>query len=190
LSTIRTFIAIEIPETVQQKIAKAQQELKAFNERISWTKPGNIHLTLKFLGSVEEDKIAAIAEAVNQVAEKIPPSKFRVKNLGAFPNLRRARVIWVGIELDSPYLSQLAEGMDAALAELGFPKEKRKFSPHLTIGRVKAKTSDEFQQALQRTPFEGGEVTVEEVIVMKSDLKPTGAIYTPLRKIKLGSHKP
>jgi 2'-5' RNA ligase len=185
LSNIRTFIAIEIPAAVRKRISEVQNEFQKENERISWTKPENIHVTLKFLGDVEENKIDAIASVVQKTAKNIQSFNVKVKNLGAFPNLRRARVLWVGLENATAELTQIAEGMETGLSQLGFPEEERKFSPHLTIGRVKSALSTRFVEKFQNYAFEGGEFQVEEIVVMKSDLRPSGAIYTPLRKVRL-----
>jgi len=185
LSKFRTFIAIEISDAVRQKIADVQAELKKENERISWTRPENIHVTLKFLGDVEENKIDGIAGVVQKIAENIQSFTVKVKTLGAFSNLRRARVLWVGLENVSAELTQIAEQLEPGLSQLGFPKEERKFSPHLTIGRVKSALSNRFVEKFQRYVFEGGEFKVDEIIVMKSDLHPSGAIYTRLRKVRL-----
>ncbi len=185
MSKFRTFIAIGISDAVRQKIADVQAELKRENARISWTKPENIHVTLKFLGDVEESKIDSIAGVIQKVTENIQSFTVKVKTLGAFPNLRRARVLWMGLENVSAELTQIAEGIETGLSQLGFPKEERKFSPHLTIGRVKSALSNRFVEKFQSYAFEGGEFKVEEIILMKSDLHPAGAIYTRLRKFGL-----
>jgi 2'-5' RNA ligase len=184
---IRTFIAIEIPDSIHKKIAKVQDELESKKQRahISWTKPGNIHLTLRFLGEIEESRIDSVGEAIEKAVQPFAPFTFLVTNFGAFPNFRRPRVLWIGIENPSSQLIQMAEKIEDQLSKIGFPSEKRKFSPHLTIGRVKSALSQSFVQLLQEKSFEGGEVRVEEVVVMKSELRPTGAVYTPLKKNRL-----
>jgi 2'-5' RNA ligase len=185
LSEIRTFIAIDIPDSIRQKIGIIQDELKKERGRVSWAKPGNIHLTLKFLGNVAENRITDVAEAVEKAVEPFESFNFFIKNLGTFPNVRRPRVLWVGIENPPAQLISLAQNIEEELHRIGFPKEKRRFSPHLTIGRVKSILSGEFIEKIKNLKFEGGEVEVKEIVVMKSDLKPTGAIYTPLHKIEL-----
>lgn len=185
MSKVRTFIAIEISDALRQKIAGVQEKLKKEKERVSWTKPGNIHVTLKFLGDVEENEINAIVEAVERAVGSFNSFILSVKNIGAFPNLRRPRVFWVGIENPPVQLTQIFEKIEDELNQIGFPKETRKFSPHLTIGRVRSPISDGFIEKFKKETFEGGKVRVEEIVVMKSDLKPTGAVYTPLKKVKL-----
>ncbi|NIR48785.1 RNA 2',3'-cyclic phosphodiesterase [candidate division KSB1 bacterium] len=184
MAEIRTFIAVEIPDSVRDRIAKVQAELKKHKERISWTKPGNIHLTLKFLGNVDEEKIPAISEIIQEVVKDRKPFSLNVREVGAFPNVSRPRVLWVGID-DNPEIVEIADRIDEGLSQIVFPKEKRKFSPHLTIGRVKSRTGKQFLQNLQNFDFDGGKVDVNEIVVVKSDLKPTGAVYTYLKKIRL-----
>lgn len=187
-SKLRTFIAIEIPESIRQKIAEVQEHLKKFNERVRWTKPGNIHLTLKFLGEVDKSRIDSIGAALEKASDEFSPIPCSVKNVGAFPNLRQPRILWVGLENPGNELTSLAQKIDAELNNLGFSKEKRKFNAHLTFGRIKSQVSDKFSDAIKNAKFDEEEIRVEKVILMKSDLKPAGAIYTPLKKIKLAIH--
>ena len=185
MEKIRSFIAIEISKSVLNKIASLQEELKKYDERIGWTKPDNIHLTLRFLGDVEENKVQAIEGVLAKTAKEFQPFKFLVKELGAFPNLRQSRVLWLGIENPTNELKDLHDKVEKQLNELGFPKEKKRFNPHLTIGRVKSALSDEFMERFKTARFQENEVKVEQIILMKSELHPKGAIYTPLEKARL-----
>lgn len=182
---IRTFIAIELSDSVRQNIAELQQELKRDREKISWTKPENIHLTLKFLGDTDETKLDDIANIITDIAGDYQSFNVSVSGLGVFPNFRRPRVLWIGIPNPASALIEIAEKIDTRLAEIGFKKDDRKFSPHLTIGRVKTQLSDRFIEKLKSRAVEAGEFTVHEILIIKSDLHPKGAIYTPLRKIAL-----
>ena len=185
MALIRTFIAIEVPRAIQDKISSLQDALKKEGGKISWVKPENIHLTLKFLGNVEESKIDQIGEALTKAAERITPFNMIVKGTGAFPDMRRPRVIWVGVEEASGQLLNIFNEIEKELSKIGFQKEERRFSPHLTIGRVKTPSGiSRLVDKLKTTDFLGGEFTAGEVVLMKSDLKPTGAVYTPLRKVK------
>ena len=177
---IRAFIAIELPQSLQQKLAGVQEELRPLREHISWTKTGNIHFTLKFLGEVESDKIPGIAVALNGIAGESASFAFSVRAVGAFPSIKRARVLWAGIADDTGGLSDLAKKIDEALIHFGFSRENRKFAPHLTLGRVKAPLSNSFIQVFQQLRFDGGDVAADRIVLFKSDLKPTGAIYSPL----------
>lgn len=185
MPTIRTFIAIELPNAIRAEIARVQAELRKANERIAWTKPGNIHLTLKFLGEVEQERIPAVGQALVGALNGFGPFRCGVKTLGVFPNFKRPRVLWVGVENETGEVIELAKKIEEALIHLGFSKENRKFTPHLTLGRVKAQLSGQFIQKYKQTTFDGGPVPVSEVVLIKSDLKPGGAVYTPLQRISL-----
>ena len=123
--------------------------------------------------------------SVKIVADDMHPFNVRVKKIGAFPSFERPRVLWVSLEKNVEIVRKIVHNLEDELQKLGFHKEKRKFSPHLTIGRVKSALNRQFTEAVQNYHFEGGEIPINEIVVMKSDLKPTGAIYTPLKKIKL-----
>lgn len=184
MPAIRTFIAIEIPDSVQTKIAQLQDELKQEREHISWPRAQNIHLTLKFLGDVEESLLPDIIKELTSVCTTQTPFDFEIKNLGCFPSFKRARVLWVGIDSPGQQLAGLAKKIEAGLIQFGFSKENRKFNPHLTIGRVRSPLSNNFVDKIKEISFFGGKITAEEVAAIKSDLKPTGAVYTPLARIK------
>ncbi len=185
MPTIRIFIAIEIPDSIQTKIAQLQEELKQSGEHISWTKASNIHLTLKFLGDVEETLLPEMNNSLGLICSKQAAFSFTIKNLGFFPNTRRARVLWAGIFNPGQQLAELTKKVEECLIQFGFSKENRKFNPHLTIGRVKSPLRISFIEKIKGKSFFGGKITVGEIVVIKSDLKPTGAVYTPLVKIKL-----
>ena len=183
---MRTFIAISIPKNIKDKIGIYEEPLKKQKVKISWVKPENIHITLKFLGEVEENKIPEIYEALKKCVSNKNPFEIEVIGTGGFPNLSRPRVIWVGLKKGSEELKILAKSIDNELEKLGFQKEKRGFSPHLTIGRVKSIYNiDKFVKKMNSIEFKGETFTAEEVSIMKSDLKPTGAVYTNLHTIKL-----
>jgi len=183
--TIRAFIAIDLADSVRQKIGELQEELKRDREKISWPKPENIHLTLKFLGDTDEAKVDDIADRIIRIAKDYQSFTVSVSGLGVFPNYRRPRVLWVGMSNPPASLIEIAERIAAALAEIGFPKEDRRFSPHLTIGRVKAALSSRFIEKLKSRAFDGGGFAVNDIFVIKSDLRPAGAVYTKLREIGL-----
>jgi 2'-5' RNA ligase len=185
---LRTFIAIEIPDETKGRIAQVQLELKTYRERISWVKPGNLHLTLKFLGDVEEGQLDGIGRGMETTAKNAAPFTLAFRDLGVFPNLRSARVLWVGAIENSGMLIKLVQSVESEMDHLGFPKENRKFSPHLTIGRIKARPSEKFLSRIGQFEFEGGEVEVKQIHLMKSDLRPTGAVYTDLKQIELESN--
>ena len=189
MNQIRTFIAVEIPLAIKENIAGLQEKLKREQALIRWVKPGNIHITLKFLGNVEENKIADIAKAVTVAVNQIKPFLVEIAGVGAFPNYRKPKVVWIGAKSDSDLLKLLVRQIDNEVHKLGFEKEKRFFQAHLTFGRVKRLTgiAGVIKKLEQNKNFESGAFTVNEIVVMRSDLKPTGPVYTPLKKIMLKS---
>jgi 2'-5' RNA ligase len=185
MAKIRTFIAIEIPDEIRNKIGELQVSLKKFGGRISWTKPGNIHLTLKFLGDTDENLIDEIASQLKESAASIQPIQITIRTVGTFPNFKNPRVIWIGAESEQKQLAELAAKIEAGVERFGFKKENRPFSAHLTLGRVKdVKGIQPVMDKLKdHENFEAGSFLAEELHLIKSELHPTGAIYTSLRKI-------
>ncbi len=183
---MRTFIAVELPEQIKKQIEVLQAPLKKTNALVSWVKPGNIHITLKFLGEVSEEKIDEVFSATELALKGAKGFKMNLKGMGAFPDLRRPRVIWVGAGKGGEELSGMAARIEDELKKVGYSKEKRKFSAHFTVGRVKSpKNIEKLMEMVQSADFETEDIEVNEVTVMKSQLHPAGAIYTPLKKIPL-----
>ena len=183
---MRNFIAVELTEELKKKIEEVQISLKKINANVGWVKPGNVHATLKFLGEIPEDKIEKVFEATKKALEGIKGFKLSLKDLGCFPNFRRPRVIWIGVEKGKEELALMQKKIEAEMERIGFPKEDREFSPHLTIGRVKSPQNiEKLSELIKITNFQTEEIEVKEVVVMKSQLHPAGAIYTPLKKIVL-----
>ena len=188
MKTMRTFIAIEIPEIIRKRIADFQEELRGARASVSWTKPQNIHVTLKFLGDVEESNLSGIVEAVKETALPNKVFTIEVAGQGGFPSMRRPRVLWVGIGRGSKELKQVAEMLEERLEPLGFESEKRKYTPHLTIGRVKSQSNiGKMADIIGRTSIAAGSFSAKKIVIMKSILHPTGAIYTPYAQISLGA---
>ncbi|MCS7282551.1 MAG: RNA 2',3'-cyclic phosphodiesterase [Anaerolineae bacterium] len=194
MESIRTFIAIVLPEPLIRQLAQVQQQLekKAPPGSVRWVNPEGIHLTLKFLGDTPAAKLDAIRAALAAVASRSAPCAFTVGGLGCFPNARRPRVIWVGVQAIGGELAALQRAVEAAMKPLGFPPEGREFTPHLTLGRVRDRvppTDLSRLSALISSTEVGtlGEVTARCFALIRSDLKPTGAEYTPLAEFPLGS---
>ncbi|MGD8855981.1 MAG: RNA 2',3'-cyclic phosphodiesterase [Chloroflexota bacterium] len=187
MKTIRSFIAIEIAADVRRSLAELQEELVNTVPigAVRWVAPGNIHLTLKFLGDTEMSAVGPIESRLEEMAASFEPFEVRLGKVGCFPNPRRPRVIWVGIEGDLDLLMRLQQEVEQSLSELGWPAEKRRFHPHLTLGRVK----DSRQVIEARMPWGRQRVTgqqrVTEVCLIESDLQPTGAVYTVLKRASL-----
>ncbi len=182
---IRTFVAIEIPKDIMSKIAELQSNLKKLGERVSWTKSENIHLTLKFLGDTDEDLIDEIISQLKESAASVKPIQISIRTVGTFPNLKNPRVIWVGAESEQTQLIELASKIEAGMEKFGFKKENRPFSAHLTLGRVKdVKGIQPVMDKLKAYEnFEAGSFLATEFLLIKSELHPTGAIYTPLKTV-------
>ncbi len=182
---MRTFIAIEIPKIVKEIIEQFENQLKSEKAKITWVKPDNVHITLKFLGEVEESKIPEIHNTLKICVSKQKPFDIEVAGSGVFPNFTRPRVLWVGLKKGTEELKNIAQSIDNELEKFGFKKEERDFKPHLTIGRVKfIHNPQEFLQKMNSEEFKGEMFTAREILIMKSDLKPTGAIYTKLHIIE------
>jgi len=189
---IRSFIAIELPEEAKEGLARLRKELERDEHKfVKWVAPGGIHLTLKFLGNIPSKRVAEITEAIQEAAQGISPFHLEISGLGAFPNLRQVRVFWVGIGGEVDKLSQLQQNIDSALAALGFAKEERSFMPHLTLARIREGASPperrSFGELVGSTIFEDKyHIEVEAISLMRSQLKPTGAIYTCLSVVRMG----
>src|SRR5713101_1033149 len=146
---IRTFVCIEIPESIKDRIDRLQKTLRQIDAQVRWTKPSNIHLTLKFLGGVAPTRIERVAKAVGRAASGIHHFEIEVSGAGCFPSPRSPRVLWIGLPHAPEQLKQLYANIEDELAGEGFAREKRKFSPHLTIGRIRnPKNSASIAEAL------------------------------------------
>ncbi len=189
---IRTFIAIELDDTHRNALALAQAQLREdpAARSVRWVAPENIHVTLKFLGGVDAGEIPAVERAVAAACAGIPPFTLTMGGVGAFPNVKRPRVVWIGIGGAVETVEQLADKIEAACNALGFAREERPFSPHLTLGRVKRDARPGDFQAIgvmiqNAAVGNVGEIHVSSVSVMKSDLRPSGSVYTRLASIPL-----
>jgi len=184
--TIRTFICIEIPDSIKSRIGRLQESLREIDAQISWTKPSNIHLTLKFLGGVRASRLERIKDAVTRAAQGIEPFDIEVNGTGCFPSPRSPRVLWVGITRVPEDLQSLYVKLEDELSRIGFDREKRKLSPHLTIGRIRTPhNASRVADSLIAATFAPEQFHTSEIIVMRSDLKPTGSIYTPQAIVRL-----
>ena len=187
MEQIRAFIAIELSEDILSAIADLQRQLKKQvpEGTVRWVKPGGIHLTLQFLGDVPAVKINSIAQALTAACAPFHPFSVTVGGLGCFPNAKRPRVTWVGVDEPTGTLAALQKAIERAMVPLGFTPERRAFHPHLTLGRTKRQATRDQAQALgtlittTQIPFLG-QMNVRQVCLIRSDLRPTGAVYTRL----------
>ncbi len=180
--TTRAFIAIELNEAVHSKIASLQSILKKSNADVKWLESGSIHLTLKFLGNMEIQKIKEIEEILNETAAGLEPFALTLKGIGAFPGLDHPRVIWVGVESGASQSKQLVKTIEEKLEIIGIPREEREFYAHITLGRVKSqKNIHNLEKIIAATEFAAGSaVDVNHLTLFKSQLSREGPVYTPL----------
>ncbi len=194
MSLLRAFIAVEIPSPLQHTIQESTASLhKALgHDLVRWVPPQNVHLTLKFLGDVSSSSLDLIKQMLTVEAAQHPCFEMQIEGIGSFPNPRRPRVIWVGLHAPAE-LESLQRGIESASARLGYATDEKGFSPHLTIGRVKQNLSAVEVQRI-RTELEKtkigllGVVRVNAAHLFKSDLQPSGSIYTRLFSAPIGTN--
>jgi RNA 2',3'-cyclic 3'-phosphodiesterase len=176
---MRAFVAIFPPPEIRKKILLAAQRLSSAH-RVRWTRPENIHLTLKFLGEVRKDALDGLRTALVEACAGHAPFDVTLAGLGAFPSARRARVLWAGVGAGSNRLRSLATDIDVALAPLGFEREKRPYIPHLTIGRMRGRPA-----SLDLPSTTGLRFRVRHVELMESTLTTEGATYRTVEDFAL-----
>ena len=191
MEQIRSFIAIELPEEVKSGLKKVQEGLKSAHPTCArWVDPYSIHLTLKFLGNTTTAKIAAITQSMSEAAQTVSPFHLEVKGPGAFPNLKRVQVIWIGLSGDLDKLQALQKNIEAKVSPLGFPPENRLFTPHLTLARLRETATplerQEMGDIIINTKIESDLlIQVNTIHLIKSQLTRGGAIYTRLCSVEL-----
>lgn len=177
---MRLFVAIFPPPEIRDSLAASTNSIRIEGDA-RWVRPENIHLTLKFLGEVSDETVRGIPTALGKAAAGHAPLELSPSGFGSFPSERRARVIWVGAKGDVDGLRDLAEDIEASLEPLGFERESRGFSPHFTLGRAKKRpVKMEVESEPDIPAFE-----VEEILLIKSETKKEGAVYTPLETFRL-----
>ena len=193
MNTVRAFVAIELPPHILTHLENLQSRMKQDVPAglVRWVKSEGIHLTLQFLGDVPTTQIEAIAAAIQAVCVSYTPFVFHVGGLGCFPNLRRPNVIWVGVDEPGGILPRLQRDIEQSLKPLGFKPEDRKFSPHLTLGRIKGGRPAELQalgEYITHSKVQIGEAQAAAVHLIRSELLPGGAVYTSLAEAPLAAH--
>ncbi|MFN8471756.1 MAG: RNA 2',3'-cyclic phosphodiesterase [Anaerolineae bacterium] len=183
---IRTFIAVELPADIREALARTQASLKRDlpMRSLRWVNPDSIHITLKFLGDVLPAQMPAITDALGRVVPPHAAFRLAVAGLGAFPNLSRPNVLWVGLEGQLTPLQRLRDDIESVISLLGFPTERRPFQPHLTLARIKDAPAADLKligDAVRRGEARRlGQIDVHEVALMRSDLRREGAVYRQL----------
>ena len=182
---LRIFIAIELPDSLKKEINSLTESFKGIHAPVRWVPVKNIHLTLKFLGEITENQLETAKEVSKRVAPNYTSFSIQPKGCGAFPNLRRPRVFWVGLE-EPKELLNLQKEIEDTLAKEGFPVEERKFSPHLTIGRAKGtKNIEKLAEKIEKLDFVSEPFLVNSFVIIESKLFSTGALYTVVERLSL-----
>jgi 2'-5' RNA ligase len=183
---VRLFIAINLPATEKQRLSDILAPLRAYDAPVRWVDPDSLHVTLKFLGEVADNDVPSVEAAMLQAADRSQRFKMRLGGFGAFPSMSGARVFWLGVDA-SPLLFELQANVEESCAPLGFLPEKRAFSPHLTLGRVR-KNSHVGRGDADRFAAEAvynAVVAVDSLELMRSHLSPRGARYEVLESARL-----
>ena len=192
MEQIRAFIAVELPPAAREAVEGVVRDLRSrTGDGVRWVRPEGVHLTLKFLGDIDAGSVPTISEALDRCAASAAPFDLFLEGVGVFPNARRPRVIWIGLGGALEPLLALQQSVERELEELGFASERRPFTPHLTLGRVRdgvrASQVRGVSEAIAATTVERrAELPVREVSLMQSDLRPSGAVYTRLYAATLG----
>lgn len=188
---IRTFIAVELDQALRRQALGLQKQLaRIAGSDVKWAEPENLHVTLLFLGEVNDVEIPRIFRIAEQAAVCQPPFTMSLEMLGAFPSIHHPRVLWIGVGSGAQELIALHDRLEPPLSELGYRREERKYTPHITLGRVKAPGGQSRLSSFlaQHSGFRAGSMLVEELALMASELTPSGPLYTILGRAHLG-HK-
>lgn len=188
---MRAFIAIELPPEIKDFLAGLEKQLKSTSADVKWVEPANIHLTLKFLGEIDDIKYSQVKGIIEYAVKDKAIFNLRLHSLGAFPRISLPRVIWVGIDKGEVQTKEIAQILEEKTREIGIPAEERDFSSHITIGRVRSGLNKEKLiqrlQELQANPLktENLEFPVTKITLLKSTLSPKGPIYEILKEASL-----
>jgi 2'-5' RNA ligase len=182
--TIRAFLAIDPPEEILREIGRIQERLqRMIRGEVRWVRPEAIHLTLKFFGDIPESAVASIAAVVEEAAAAEAPLTLSIGGTGVFPDQRRPRVLWLGMDGDVPRLLRIQQELEGGLRKVGFPAEERPFRPHLTLARIKSPRGlTGLERALEKGEgYAAGEFSAAGIGLIRSELTPRGAVYTKLK---------
>ena len=184
----RIFVAVDISEEARRKAAAYIETLRGEvrQTRVGWDKPEKLHLTLKFLGDCEEKQLCELENIVGETASEISNFKLQIQETGVFPNARNPRVLWVDVRDEAGNLAKINDFLETECEKIGFERERRKYVPHLTIGRVREPNrARELAGKHLANKFEPVEFTVSEIVIYESQLKPTGSVYSVVSKYNL-----
>jgi 2'-5' RNA ligase len=178
--SMRAFICIDVPDSIRSRAGDLQRRLQSIGADVSWVKPSNLHLTLKFLGHVSPERLNEARAALERAVRSASRFEIEVGGTGCFPSARSPRVLWIGLGAVPDQLLRLHDAIESEMEAIGFQREPKPFTPHLTIGRLRSgRNAARLAQELLAAGFEPERFTARQVILMRSDLRPAGAIYTP-----------
>ena len=181
----RIFVAVDISDEARRRAAEHIDKVRtaATDVRVGWERADKLHVTLKFLGSVDERSVEDISDVVAAVAGRFSPFEMALTGTGVFPRARQPRVLFLGIDDPNGSLAAIAAQLDSRLSRLGFEKEKRSFSPHLTIARIREPQKGRgLADAHLQSRFAPEKFMVNELVVRQSELKPTGSVYSVISR--------
>lgn len=185
---IRTFIGIAIDKAIRSRLEALQAKMARSSPEVKWVEVENLHVTLLFLGEVDNRELPAICQVLTETCQTHAPFEMAIEKVGCFPNPRRPRVLWAGVGIGTQEICSLHDALEPPLMDLGcYRREERRYTPHITLGRVRGERPDDnLASALAReAAWQGGEMQVLEVLAMSSELTPKGPIYTVLGRGKL-----
>ena len=184
---MRTFIAIEVPEAIKEGMAAVQARLKGAGVDASWSRSEGIHLTLKFLGEMSEERVPEVMQALTRALGETERFRLSGEGVGTFPNPASARVVWLGVKGDADKLVALQAAVEQAMIGLGGEPDARPFTPHLTLGRVRrVRSRDLWLKGLEEVKnFKLPGFDVTAISLISSELRPTGAVYRELGRVAL-----
>jgi 2'-5' RNA ligase len=188
MARIRTFIGVALDKAIRDRTVALQETLGRTGTEVKWVEPENLHVTMLFLGEVDEREIPKVCGIVAEISGQHSAFLMSVETAGCFPNPRRPRILWVGVAEGAQPLCAIHDALEIPLQELGYRREERKYMPHITLGRVKSdRSTEELAAALgKQVAWKGGEIMVRELHIMGSQLTPQGPVYTVLSRAKLG----
>ena len=188
--TVRCFLAIDLNEDVYQALEDLSQKLRSPRIDVRWVRTKNIHLTLRFFGEISSQEITSASQAIEKAVETVSPFEIKIQGLGAFPSLRSPRIVWAGIDA-SHQLIDLEQRISSELKQKEWPPPDKPFKPHLTLGRVKSSRNkqDFVHLVIKHGQASIGRLDVDHVSLIRRDLRPSGAVYTPINRFSFKGRK-
>lgn len=189
---MRLFTALPLPDYIEQKLGDISDLLKEQGGKVRWVPAENIHLTVRFLGETEDERVPKLVRVLDEIVPQFDPAVVVIDRLGGFPNIRKPRVIWAGLAEDDNVerLTKMTRQIELAVRKLRFEPEKKGFKPHLTLGRVKdPKSVQTLASFIESYRFDPIQVHLGRVVLFRSTLTPKGAVYERLHEVKMGEDR-